>query len=167
MLVAMGLTAFLCTLTGVLSEASVRPTALSRDLCSVHRLPRGGVQSSFSPSRQRLSSFFARSWEGEPTISVDTDWFYRKGGALFLRLCGACSRRTLKPPGFCGSFCGLGYAHERQSGVGPQGGPWSKGSESSALRRRRLPPGDRGGCDDRSRRIFAPLPCFPSVVASP
>jgi multicomponent Na+:H+ antiporter subunit D len=97
MSVAMGLTAFLCILTGVYPKLlyDLLPYPVNFVPYTAYRVS-GAVQLLIFTA---LAFFLFRGkLGGEPTISVDTDWFYRKGGALFLRFCWSCSniRRTVR-----------------------------------------------------------------------
>jgi multicomponent Na+:H+ antiporter subunit D len=94
MLVAMGLAAFLCTLTGVYPKLlyDLLPYPVTYTPYTAYSIV-GAIQLlTFTAVAFFL---FRAKLGGESTISVDTDWFYRKGGALLLRLCGACSDARL------------------------------------------------------------------------
>ena len=97
MLLAMGLAAFLCILTGVYPKllydllpypVTYTPFAAYGIVGAVQLLTFTAV--AFFLFRAKLG--------GEPTISLDTDWFYRKGGSFFFRVCGTLSdvRSTLQ-----------------------------------------------------------------------
>jgi len=86
MLVAMGLTAFLCTLLGVYPKVLY------------HILPYPVHYEPYTPghvvsmSQLLLFTFMAFWWlrkrlRGEPTITLDTDWFYRKAGERVIWFC--------------------------------------------------------------------------------
>jgi multicomponent Na+:H+ antiporter subunit D len=89
MLVAMGLTAFLCVLTGIYPKLlyDLLPYPVGFVPYTAYRVS-GAVQ---LLALVALASFLFRGkLKNEPTISIDTDWFYRKGGVFFLRFCDAC-----------------------------------------------------------------------------
>ena len=90
MLVAMGLTAFLCILTGVYPKLlyDLLPYPVTYTPYTAYSVVAALQLLTFTAAAFFL---FRAKLGGEPTISVDTDWFYRKGGTLFLRLCDACS----------------------------------------------------------------------------
>jgi len=90
MLLAMGLVAFLCILTGVYPKLlyDLLPYPVTYTAFTAYKVV-GAVQLlTFTAVAFFL---FRAKLGGEPTISLDTDWFYRKGGSLFLRFCGKCS----------------------------------------------------------------------------
>ncbi len=90
MLLAMGIAAFACVLTGVYPKLlyDLLPYPVTYTPYTGYNVV-GAVQ---LLTFTALAFFLFRSkLGGEPTISVDTDWFYRKGGDLFFRLCGTCS----------------------------------------------------------------------------
>jgi len=86
MLVAMGMTAFLCILTGIYPKIlyDILPYPVHYHPYTLHHVV--GMM-------QLLLLTAAAFWlyigklGGEPFISVDTDWFYRKPGVLLLWLC--------------------------------------------------------------------------------
>ena len=86
MLIAMGMTAFLCILTGVY------PKILYNILpYPVHYHPYTTYHVVAMMQLLLLTSvafwLYIDKLGGEPTISVDTDWFYRKPGVLLLWFC--------------------------------------------------------------------------------
>ena len=90
MLLAMGLTAFLCTLTGVYPKLlyDLLPYPVMYTPFTAYNIV-GAIQMlTFTAVAFYL---FRAKVGGEPTISVDTDWFYRKGGSVFFRFCGTCT----------------------------------------------------------------------------
>jgi multicomponent Na+:H+ antiporter subunit D len=90
MLVAMGLTAFLCILSGVYPKLlyNLLPYPVTFTPYTTY-----GVVAAFQLLTFTAAGFLLLRAKlgGHATISVDTDWFYRKGGVLFLRLCDICS----------------------------------------------------------------------------
>ncbi len=86
MLIAMGLTAFLCTFTGIYPDSIYRllPYEVTFHPYTVNAVS-GMLQILVFTA---LAFFiFINKLGGEPTVSVDTDWFYRKGGLLFVKFC--------------------------------------------------------------------------------
>jgi multicomponent Na+:H+ antiporter subunit D len=97
MLLAMGLVAFLCILTGVYPKLlyDLLPYPVAYTAFTAYKVV-GAVQLlTFTAVAFFL---FRAKVGGEPTISLDTDWFYRKGGSFFFRFCGTLSdvRSTLQ-----------------------------------------------------------------------
>ncbi|MEW6263672.1 MAG: Na(+)/H(+) antiporter subunit D [Thermodesulfobacteriota bacterium] len=90
MLLAMGLAAFLCTLFGVYPKLlyDLLPYPVTYTPYTAY-----GVVGALQLLAFTAAAFylFRAKLGGEPTISVDTDWFYRKGGTLFFRFCDTCS----------------------------------------------------------------------------
>jgi multicomponent Na+:H+ antiporter subunit D len=90
MLIAMGLTALVCVSTGVFPKLlyNILPYPVTYVPYTGYRVV-GAVQ--LLAFTAVAFFMFRAKLGGEPTISVDTDWFYRKGGEAFMRLCGALS----------------------------------------------------------------------------
>jgi multicomponent Na+:H+ antiporter subunit D len=88
MLVAMGLAAALCVLIGIVPRTlyAALPYAVDYVPYTAHH-----VVSTLGLLAFTALGFFLllRQLDPEPTISLDTDWFYRKGAPAFLRLVAA------------------------------------------------------------------------------
>jgi hypothetical protein len=86
MLIAMGMTAFLCVFTGVYPKAlyNILPYTVT-----FHPYTAYHVVAMVQLLLLTAAAFwlFIDKLGGEPTVSVDTDWFYRKPGLAFLWLC--------------------------------------------------------------------------------
>lgn len=85
MLVGMGLAAFLCIAIGV------APDLLYKQLphpVEFHPYTPDHITGALGMLMFTALGFFLllKKLDPEPTISIDTDWFYRKGGAAFLKL---------------------------------------------------------------------------------
>jgi multicomponent Na+:H+ antiporter subunit D len=90
MLAAMGLLSFLCILTGLYPKLlyDLLPYPVTYTPYAAYTVV-GAIQLAAFTA---LAFFLLRNkLKTEATISLDTDWFYRKGGVLFLRACGAFS----------------------------------------------------------------------------
>ncbi len=86
MLIAMGLAAFYCIFIGI------RPTALYRMLpfeATYHPYTGAHIMGSLQILLFTMLGFFLliRKLYPEPKVGLDLDWFYRKGGILFMKLC--------------------------------------------------------------------------------
>lgn len=86
MLVAMGMTAFLCIFIGLYPKVlyDLLPYQVNFHPYTLHAV--------FTIIQLLLFTalafyFFVNRLGGKPTISIDTDWFYRKGSLLFIRFC--------------------------------------------------------------------------------
>ncbi|MDY6935851.1 MAG: Na(+)/H(+) antiporter subunit D [Spirochaetota bacterium] len=90
MLLAMGIAAFLCVLTGIYPSVlyNILPYEVTYHPYTAYHVV--GML-------QLLVLTGAAFWlmidklGGEPTVSMDTDWFYRKGGEQFMRFCEGLS----------------------------------------------------------------------------
>ncbi len=85
MLVAMGILAFLCIYMGVRTEElySILPYAVDYEAYTV---PHIVTQSQLLMLSALVFFLFLPMLKRTATISLDTDWFYRKGGKLFYKL---------------------------------------------------------------------------------
>jgi multicomponent Na+:H+ antiporter subunit D len=86
MLIAMGMTAFVCIFTGVYPKViyDLLPYKVTFHPYTLYAVL-GMIQLLLFTALAFW--FFINKLGGEPTISLDTDWFYRKGGLLFVRFC--------------------------------------------------------------------------------
>jgi multicomponent Na+:H+ antiporter subunit D len=86
MLIAMGMTAFLCIFTGVYPKSiyDLLPYQVT-----FHPYTLNAVSGMLQMLLFTALAFviFISKLGGEPTISVDTDWFYRKASPVFLKFC--------------------------------------------------------------------------------
>ena len=88
MLIAMGIGAFLCILTGVYPALLYQLLPYPVDF---HPYEAGSVIAMIQLLLATLAAFmiYIKKLGGEPTISVDTDWFYRISGRALQRFCDA------------------------------------------------------------------------------
>jgi len=99
MLVAMGLAACVCLVTGIYPNLlyDLLPYPVDYAPYAGYRVV-GAIQ---LLSFTAVAFFiFRRKLGGEPTISVDTDWFYRRGGSWFLRSCETFGAGRLRLQGW-------------------------------------------------------------------
>ncbi len=90
MLVAMSLAALACLITGVYPR--ILYNLLPYPVAFTPYTPYNVVGAIQLLTFTSLAFFLFRAkLGGEPTISVDTDWFYRRGGTAFFHLCNLCS----------------------------------------------------------------------------
>ena len=86
MLIAMGLGAFLCILTGIYPAVLYRILPYPVDF---HPYKVAYVVAMVQLLLATLAAFiiYIRKLDGEPAINVDTDWFYRRSGRFIRRFC--------------------------------------------------------------------------------
>ena len=85
MLIGMGMAAFMCTFIGIFPEYLYKmlPYAINYQPYSIEHLVWTGQILLFTWFG---FYFYIKKLGGEPTISLDTDWLYRKGAILFMKL---------------------------------------------------------------------------------
>lgn len=105
MLIAMGLTALVCIITGVYPKLlyGILPYPVTYVPYTGYRVI-GAIQ--LLTFTAVAFYIFRAKLGGEPTVSVDTDWFYRRGGEAFMRLCGALSNGRTRLQNSMGSAVG-------------------------------------------------------------
>ncbi len=92
MLIAMGIGAFLCILTGVYPDLLYRLLPHPVDF---HPYEAGSVVAMVQLLLATLAAFilYIDKLGGEPTVSIDTDWFYRISGRALQRFCDTSLER--------------------------------------------------------------------------
>lgn len=92
MLIAMGIGAFLCILTGVYPDLLYRLLPHPVDF---HPYEAGSVVVMVQLLLATLAAFilYIDKLGGEPTVSIDTDWFYRISGRALQRFCDTSLER--------------------------------------------------------------------------
>jgi multicomponent Na+:H+ antiporter subunit D len=83
MLIAMGFLAFLCLLLGLYPEPLYRLLPYEMAPYRAYTLPHVTTQLQLLMFSALVFFLFLPMLKRTPTIALDTDWFYRKGGGLF------------------------------------------------------------------------------------
>jgi multicomponent Na+:H+ antiporter subunit D len=86
MLIAMGMAALLCIVTGVYPQVLFDILPFNATYSPYRLAPVAAMLQLLIFSALGYSIFMDRLY-GERTVSLDTDWFYRKGAAVFMRRC--------------------------------------------------------------------------------